>query len=199
MISVIPVTQQTDSSCGPAVFQMLLGYLGKKITQNQFIEAAGIQDWIQENGTQPKHMVTAVTNLDPSLNVWFKNKSSVDDLIYLIKEKSWPVAVNWQGLFYNSAEEEPSYPSADSGHYCVVTDVNKEEDTITLLDPYGEFSQKPRVFPLNWFIERWWDIGEEIDNLTQRKKKILTNTLLFLVAPENETFPFSIGMKKQFS
>jgi hypothetical protein len=106
--------------------------------------------------------------------------------------------VNWQGLFYDTPEEEPSYPSADKGHYSVVVDVNVEKDLITLIDPYPDFSGNPRTFSLQWFAERWWDVGDHLDSSSGKITKFLTNKLLFLITPKNETFPLAIDMTNSF-
>lgn len=199
MIQIKQVSQRTSSSCGPTVVQMLLGYMGKKITQKQFIEAAEIQDWIKKHGTQPKHMVKAVKELAPDCKMWFKNKSSVKDLIFLVKKKKWPVAVNWQGLFWTDPKDEKNYPNPENGHYCIVVDINKAQNAITLVDPYPGFAKEPRIFPLDWFVERWWDIGEEVKPRSNKTKKILTNKLMFVIAPKKEKFPEEIEMVSKFS
>jgi hypothetical protein len=167
--------------------------LSKEVTQNDVIQAARITKWIEQYGTQPRHMTKAVRKLAPDLEMLFKNKSSIDDLVTLVAKKSWPVAVNWQGLYYDTPEEEPSYPGPDNGHYCIVVDIQPHKDKITLLDPYPDFSQKPRTFSLSWFENRWWDIAEEKDTKSGKRKKIVTDKLLFMVTPADATFPQEVG------
>lgn len=198
MIELNQVSQRTSYNCGPTVVQMLLGHMGKKITQKQFIEAAEIQDWIKKHGTQPKHMIRAVKELAPDAKVWFKNKATISDLTFLVKKNKWPVAVNWQGLFYHNPKDEKNYPNPENGHYCIVVDINKAQNKITLVDPYPAFAKSPRVFPLDWFVERWWDIGEEVNPRNKKVKKVLTNKLIFVVTPKKEKFPKHIGMTSTF-
>lgn len=196
MIAVTHHTQETESSCGPAVIAMLLGFLNKNITQNDFIEAAEYRDWLEKHGTQPWHMAKAISVLAPDLQFWVKDKSSLEDLQFLVNEKKWPVAVNWQGLFYEKPEDEPSYPSPEAGHYSIIVSLDTKSDTITILDPYPEFSHHPRTFSLKWFLERWWDVGDQLDPKTQKITKFLTNKLLFIVTSKFDTFPLDIHMSQ---
>lgn len=186
MIQVTPISQETEYNCGPAVIQMLLSHFGERVSQDKVIEAAQIAEWIPDHGTQPQHMSLAVSKLAPELELLFKNKAELDDVEYFVHQKRLPVAVNWQGLFYDTPEEEPLYPSLDNGHYSLVIDINRKSDSITLLDPYPDFADQPRVFNLEWFTERWWDVATQVNPLTHKKTKLLTNQLLFVAKPKSE-------------
>lgn len=186
MIEIRPVTQETEWNCGPAVVEMLLNYLGTKVTQKQVVEAANLDNWIKDYGTQPSHMTAAIKKLAPSAEIVFRNKADINELAALVSKQSWPVAVNWQGLFYDTPEEEPAYPTGDGGHYSVVINVDQQKDQITLLDPYPEFSNQPRTFPLSWFQERWWDIAEQLDAESGKKNRFLTEKLMFWVKPKDQ-------------
>lgn len=185
MIQLTPIVQETEYNCGPAVIQTLLAYQGINISQSDCIAAAHIENWIQSHGMQTKHMQQAVTVLAPQQHILIKNNSNPRDLELLIKKYQLPVAVNWQGLFVENPEKEKMYPDLDNGHYSIVVDISVENDFIILVDPYPEFSSAPRTFKLAWFIDRWWDVGTEIDDETQQPKKFLTKHLSFVIGPQS--------------
>jgi hypothetical protein len=195
-ITLPRVTQQTDSHCGPAVLELLLGFVGRPFTQDQIVRAAGIARRIKKNGTRPNQLAQAVAKLAPDMQFWFKSNTSTQDLVELVKTQRWPVAVNWQGLFYDTPEEEIKSPSPDGdyGHYSVVTDINPARDRITIVDVYREYSAKPRVFSLHWFEARWWDTARDIDTKTGQDESIRTKRLSFIVAPQIAEFPQQVGM-----
>ena len=180
-----PVTQQTDAYCGPAVIQLLMAHLHRKFTQDQIVTAAGVSDRIEEYGTSPHDLAMAVRRLTPDLQLWFKQPANWVDLDYLLHTYHFPVVVNWQGLFYDTVEEEALKSTGDDrGHYCIVTDIDLREQQITLYDPYSEYSVKPRVFDLNWFAGRWWDENEDMD----------TKQLIFILTSNQAQFPKMLGM-----
>ncbi|HEX7017870.1 MAG TPA: hypothetical protein VF209_03115 [Patescibacteria group bacterium] len=186
--------QQTDSHCGPAVMQSLLYNLNVSVTQDQIVEAAGVHN-IFEDGTRPTELAQAVTKLAPHLQFWFKQYGCRHDLETLIHTHHWPVAVNWQGLFYDTPEEEAASDSeSDHGHYSVVIDINISKDMIVISDPYSEYAKSPRIFSLQWFEQRWWDVANDVDPSTGEEIVTRTNHLMFLVAPREATFPSEIGM-----
>ncbi len=190
------VTQQTDSHCGPAVIQTLLAFLSINFTQDQIVRAAQATQRILKHGTRPDQLSKAVRKLCPDYLFWFKQPTTVVDLEYLINVCHWPVAVNWQGLFYSTeAEQLSKNPEGDHGHYSVVVAINSSQDEIIISDPYSEFSHAPRVFSLRWFEDRWHDHDVYINKKTGKKNKIRTRRLIFLIAPKVETFPEDVGMK----
>ncbi len=196
LIALPQVTQQTDSHCGPAVIQSLLAFLNRQVTQDQVVIAARAKMRIEAHGTRPDQLDRAVAKLAPDLKLWYKQNTTIDDLEYLVQVRRWPVAVDWQGLFYDTEEEQiASDPKGDHGHYSIVVGLNEAADEITISDPYAEFSYAPRVFSLAWFEARWWDSDNYKDKKTGKKKKVRTRRLSFLVTPEDESFPINIGMK----
>jgi hypothetical protein len=189
-------TQETDSHCGPAVLQSLFGFLGKKVTQDQVVTASRNKLRISEHGTRPDQIAHAVTKLTPQFEFWYKQKASREDLDILIHKHRWPVAVNWQGLFYDTLEEEQlKNPRGDHGHYSVAIDINIAKDEILIADPYSDYSDKPRIFSLAWFESRWWDTDKYKDRITGKKKLKKTTCFIFIVTPKGATFPKEIGMK----
>lgn len=190
------VTQETDSHCGPAVIQMLFAHLHRNFTQDEIVTAARVRSRILAHGTRPDHLARATAKLAPDVQFWFKQRATLEDLVTLIKQHHLPVGVNWQGLFYTTEEEQnQKNPHGEHGHYSVVIDIDPQKDTITIMDPYADFSTKPRVFSFQWFEKRWWDVDDEIDKKTGHKDTIKTKRLIFLIAPKTATFPKSLGLQ----
>ena len=190
MISLPAVAQKTYSHCGPAVLQLLFSYLQKKVTQDEIAEAAGVAHSIVRDGTRPHQLARAVEVLAPDLEFWSKQETSLDDLSRLLHDYHWPVAVNWQGLFYDTIEEQEKKKGRvndDDGHYSVVIDIDIPGKTITMRDPFPEYAATPRQLPLQWFESRWWD--------AVREEYLQTTRMIFLVAPRDANFPKILGMK----
>ncbi len=195
-IKVPRVIQETDSHCGPAVVQVLLAHLHKQVTQDQVVTAAKARSRLQAHGTRPDQLALAVKKLTPELQFWFKQNTKVSDLETLIHEHRWPVAVNWQGLFYDTEEEqEKNNPDDEHGHYSVVIDINSAQDRIVISDPYSDYAHKPRVFSLKWFEKRWWDIDHITNKKTGIRDSIHTKRLIFVIAPKDATFPKKLKMQ----
>ena len=109
-----------------------------------------------------------------------------------------PVVINWQGLFYDTVEEEDQFnPDGEHGHYSLVVDIDIENDSITTSDPFPEYNAKPRVFSLRWFLTRWWDVDHMHDPKVGVLKSFHTTHFLFIVAPKSATFPKKLGMQLQ--
>lgn len=195
-LSLPPVTQQTDSHCGPAVIQILLSYLKKSVTQDQVVDAAQVKTRLKKHGTTPEQLAKAVHRLAPDVEFWSKQKTTKRDLAALLHNFRWPVAINWQGLFYDTLEEEKlKHPTGNRGHYSVVLGVDVEKDSITILDPYREYSAQPRVFSLKWFEKRWNDEDCEKDPKTGVEKMVKTKRMIFALIPKGNTFPKDLGMQ----
>ncbi len=191
------VKQETDSHCGPAVIQMLLAYVGKKVTQEDVVSAARIKGRLKVHGARPDQLARAVEILAPDLQFWFKQHATSADLDTLTHEYRWPVGINWQGLFYDTLEEEKKEdPEGDHGHYSVVIDVNKKNKTVTIADTYEEYySKEPRTFALQWFHKRWWDVDHIKDKKTGKMDSIATKKLIFIITHKDADFPKKLGMQ----
>src|SRR5512133_2564863 len=98
-------TQISESHCGPAVIQMLLSNLGIEVSQEAVAEAGGATELIELNGMRVDQLARAVRVLAPDARFWYKDHSSLDDLIRLVSEYRYPVGVEWQGLFEDSLED----------------------------------------------------------------------------------------------
>ncbi|MBW7944586.1 C39 family peptidase [Patescibacteria group bacterium] len=200
LIQLPVVMQQTESHCGPAVLEMLLAYLHEQVSQDQIVEAARVRRRIAKHGARPAHLARAVRELAPQYQFWMKEHTTKGDLETIVRKHHWPVAINWQGLFYNSIEEEKKKrrnrkkTDADRGHYSVVVGVSRARNKIVIADPYGEYSKQPRQFSLGWFERRWWDADCEKNPETGQEDEIKTHRLIFIVVPKDETFPEELGM-----
>jgi ABC-type bacteriocin/lantibiotic exporter with double-glycine peptidase domain len=184
------VRQWSDEHCGPAVLQMLLGYLGKKVSQPKLTVAAGLtQRKITKQGITITQMAQAVAKLVPQVQFWYKNKSSLSDIKKIIEKYHFPVGVEWQGIFYQ-------YSDNDDGHYCVVTKVDSAKKEIVLSDPFIAFAKKDRHIKMADFKKRWWDINLVKNPKTGKVRKVRDSNMIFVITPKEISFPEFLGMKR---
>jgi len=192
LIKITPFVQETPAYCGPTVIQTLLDYIGIKVSQNQVVAAALAKSRVMSKGIRPDQLAKAIPKLAPNMEFWLKQNATASDLDQLINTYHYPVAVDWQGLFYDSVEEEKKvHPLGyDSGHYSTVIGVDRQKDSIVIYDQYPDFAKKPRKFSLNWFVtRRWWDVVYEKDKKTGKKIGLYTKHLIFIIVPKSATFP----------
>jgi ABC-type bacteriocin/lantibiotic exporter with double-glycine peptidase domain len=176
------IRQQTDYHCGPAVVVMLASYVDTKIRQHDVIIAANVQKSYRQRGMTISELGKGLKFLCPDLTFWYKNEANIDDLDSLINTHHFPVGIEWQGAFGQYADE-------DSGHYSVVTAIDRKENIITLSDPFYYFAGTDRIFPIDEFISRWWDNNEVVN--PDVPTAILTKDIqsLFLVTKKDHQFP----------
>ena len=195
-MQVHQITQISESHCGAAVLQMLLETMGVTTDQNTIVAAARAEDSIEEHGLRVDQLAVAANRLAPHLIFWYKYYSSLEDLKYLL-EKNIAIGVEWQGLFYQSIEEEEANEEdGDFGHYSVVAFYDEELQQIVLVDPYKDFAQQNRVFALDFFLERWWDTNEITHQFTGKKEIVEDNRLLFFLTNEEEMLDPNLGFKQ---
>lgn len=195
MIQLKSAIQETESHCGPAVLAMLLSFHGIEVSQAEIVSAAGIPDRILEHGSRPAELARAVFQLAPDLKFWYKQPTQQEDLDFLINTLQVPVAVDWQGLFHASVEEEGGLNrSGDNGHYSVVVAIDLDKQQITLADPYPDFAGQLRTFSLEWFVSRWWDVARDVDELTGEKKVLRTKRFMFVLVPAQTVIPDKLGL-----
>lgn len=189
------VCQISEFHCGPAVLEMLVARCGIDADQERLTKLARAQASISANGIRVDQLAKAVRGLNAGLCLWYKRAATPEDLLDVVRRHRYPAGVEWQG-FFEESEEEEDYLSGEYGHYSVVTDIDLQAGLITLRDPYPDFCGQDRVFRLDWFIRRWWDV-----NLTPRPNTnilmlVEDRHMLFVVAGEHARFPVSLDMRR---
>lgn len=187
-------TQISESHCGPAVVQMLLSSLGIEVTQEAVAEAGGAQELIEMNGMRVDQLARAVKQLVPQVHFWHKEMATLEELAMVVRDFQYPAGVEWQGLFYDSPDEEPETDDPDYGHYSVVTIVDPDNERLVIVDPYKDFREQDRIFSYAFFFPRWYDFNEVEDPVTGEDKLKEDRQMMFLIAPDGETFPLELGM-----
>ena len=187
------IQQISESHCAAAVLQMLLNVLGEDVTQQEITFAAEVEDTIEEHGMRVDQIALACTRIAPHLQFWYKYKSTLDDL-RVVLNKGYGVGVEWQGLFYDSEEEEKE--DGDYGHYSIVSHIDEDKQLVIIVDPYKDFVSQDRIFPIDFFLRRWWDTNEHTDPITGRKRLVEDVRLMFFVTFQGEEFPDHHGFKR---
>jgi len=187
--------QISEYHCGPAVLQMLLGQWGGAANQERLTDLAQVATTIKKHGTRVDQLARAVAWLREDVMLWYKDRATTDDLIALVCKYHCPAGVEWQGLFEDSEEDE-DFEEGDYGHYSIVTDIDQERGLITLRDPYPDFCHKDRVFKLDWFVKRWWDVNPVPLPGSRRYRRIKDRNMLFVVTGKHARFPALLGMTR---
>jgi hypothetical protein len=187
------IQQITENHCGPAVMEMLLGNIGVNVSQQEITDAAGATHTIETHGTRVDQLAKAVQQLVPIARLWFKEKASLEDVIYVLEEAKYPVGVEWQGLFEDMDDDDEDY-----GHYSIVAHVDKTRDELIVVDPYKDYVDQNRIIKISTFLQRWWDFNEVKDPQTGEKTFKKDEQLFFVVVPLAVTFPAELGMQSYY-
>ncbi len=187
------ICQISEYHCGPAVLQILLSQCGVSADQQRLTELADMAATIAAYGARVDQLARAVAWLREGVRLWFKTNATEDDLVAVVCRRGWAAGVEWQGLFEESEEDE-DFAEGDYGHYSVVTRIDRARGLITLRDPYPDFCREDRVFPLDWFIGRWWDVNLAPAPGTGRLRPIEDRRMLFVVTGKRARFPRALGM-----
>jgi hypothetical protein len=172
---------------------MLLENIDVNVTQEAITEAAGATHTIESHGTRVDQLAKAVHELAPHAKLWHKEKSSFEDLEYVLNEKKIPVGVEWQGLF-----EDEDNDDEDNGHYSIIAHIDKLKDELIIVDPYKDFVDQNRIIKISLFEKRWWDYNEVKDLETGEKTFKKDEQLFFVVAPLDVSFPERLGMQSYY-
>jgi hypothetical protein len=172
---------------------MLLAQRGVSANQDRLTELAEIQATISVHGARVDQLARAVERLREGMYLWYKNCASVEDLVTVLHGYRSPAGVEWQG-FFEAREEDEDFDEGDYGHYSIVTRIDLRRGLITLRDPYPDFCQEDRVFRLEWFIGRWWDVNLAPVTSTGALQPVEDRHLLFLIAGKRARFPATLGM-----
>lgn len=189
------ICQISEYHCGPAVLQMLLAQHGVLASQERLTDLADLAATIGEHGARVDQLARAVAWLREGVCLWYKTRASADDLTALVCGHRCAAGVEWQGLFEESEADE-DFAKNDYGHYSVVTRVDRHSGLITIRDPYPDFWREDRVFRLDWFISRWWDVNLAPAPGTGRLRPVEDRRMVFIITRERARFPTSLGMMR---
>lgn len=179
-------------SCGPAVIAMLYSFLGVRVSQRGLIASLRAQKKIKNFGLNTKDLARAVRIIGKgSFVFWKKANAKVSDLISATEKYQHPVGVEWQGVFYEDADE-------DDGHYAIVTRINKEKGFMRIADPFYTFAGVDRRFKIKDFVRRWWDQNEITVIGTSKKRRVVDKRVMFVITKKGEKWPKKLGMIKTF-
>lgn len=192
--------QISESHCGPAVIQMILNHLGIDVTQEEVAEMGGAASLIELNGMRVDQLALAVKKLAPTVDFWYKENSTLQELVNLIVVHRYPVGVEWQGLFDDTDDDDDDRETGDDeyGHYSVVTHVHPRKRQLIIADPYKSFISQARVFDFEEFEERWYDYNEVTDPDTGKPSLVEDFHMMFIITPPGEVFPYKYGMKRAY-
>ena len=182
------IKQKTDAHCGPAVLEMLVTFLGRRINQDKFVTAAEVAHKLKNHGMTITELGAAVSKLAPELTFWFKQHATAADLARVVNKYKYPVGVEWRGEFGKHSD-------GDDGHYSIVTHIDKKKKTIMLSDPFRVFAGTDRTFPLSQFVRKWWDDNLVFDSKAKRKRWIKDKRMMFLVTTKRTRFPKKLRMR----
>lgn len=191
------ITQISESHCGAAVLQMLLEHVGVTTSQPVITRMAGVDHTIEEHGMRVDQIATACNRIAPQLTFWYKYHSTLEDIQYLL-DRNIPMGVEWQGLFYNSLEEEAAERTdeSDFGHYSIIVFYDEEQEQLVFVDPYKDFVNRNRIMHTETFLNRWWDTNEVTNYATGKIEYVQDTKLLFFVTEAGEWLPPDMGFKK---
>jgi hypothetical protein len=187
-------TQIDESHCGPAVVQMLLHNVGIEVSQEEVAEAGGVSDHIEDEGMRVDQLEQAVRKLAPLVSFWYKDHSTIAELVQIVVDYDYPVGIEWQGLFEDTLEDETE--DGDYGHYSVVTMIDPNRQKLVIVDPYKDFRSQDRIFTFEFFKSRWWDTNNFPDPQTGNDHLVEDRQMMFVITPQDVTFPLLLGMKR---
>lgn len=183
--------QKTDSYCGPATLEMLASFIGVPLNQNRLVRLSKMEKKIVKHGMNIDDLARATKITIPQSSFWCKEKATANDLDLLINTYRFPVGVEWQGVFEDTDKNFP-----DDGHYSVVTYINRKENKIMLADPFRQFAGADREFKIDFFKRRWWDTNGIRDPKTKKIRYKTDKNMIYIITPNDATFPLDIGMKR---
>jgi hypothetical protein len=176
--------QINSDYCGPAVITTLYSFLGVKTSQRKIVASIRVQNKIKNFGLNIKDLARASKIAGKgAFSFWKKANSKVSDLDLAINKYKSPVGIEWQGVFYEDEDD-------DSGHFSIITKIDKNLKYSRIADPYKLFTGVDRKFGIKEFEKRWWD-----ENVINRKT-ILDKRVMFLITPKGDSWPKKLGMTK---
>lgn len=182
-------------ACGPATLEMLFSFVGAKVSQTSMVHSIRAHNKIKMYGIDVNDMARAVNiKGKKAYSFWKKEYSKISDLDQIVNKYKHPVGVEWQGVFYENEDE-------DSGHYGVITKVDKKSGFLRIADPYFnayfDFEGVDRKFKISEFKKKWWD-ENEIKIAGKTKTRMIKDTrMMFVITPKGETWPKRLDMVKK--
>ena len=150
--------QKTEFTCGPASLEMVMRFLGKRVSEEKIRREAGTA---REHGTSHQGMIEAATK--EGFYCYINEASSLHEAKHFL-ELHIPVIVDY------------TEPSDDEGHYAVVTGFS--DNAIILNDPWNgrNFSISEKEFLRRWYdrdlrSNRWLIIVSDCDFNVGRQYK----------------------------
>lgn len=187
---MVRVKQTNVHNCGPAVIVELFSLNGLHTSQAAVVRTLRAQNKIKLYGLTVHELARATKTLSAGkLVLWKKQRAAISDLDKVVNKFGYPVAVEWQGVFYEFSDGE-------DGHYCVITKVDKEKGYLRMADSYQAFAGVDRRLTLKFFEKRWWDMNEIKVAGTTRRRAIVDRKVMFVITPKGETWPKKLGMSK---
>lgn len=184
------VKQITVYHCGPAVIEALFSFLGVHVSQTSQVRSIRAGNRIRSYGLTVKDLAKAAKiAARGKFTFWKKANGKISDLDTIVNKYQYPVGVEWQGVFYE-------YEDEDSGHYGIITRIDKKTGTLRLADPFYAFAGVDRKFRIKEFLGRWWDENDISVSGTTRKRRVVDNKVMFVITPKGETWPKKLGMTK---
>ncbi len=192
--SMTRVREISNYSCGPATLEMILSYVGCRVSQKRIISSIHAEKRIKIYGINIKDMAKATRILGKkNLVFWKKERASINNISSVIDKFNYPVGVEWQGDFYENQDE-------DLGHYGVVTRVNKDSGYLRIADPYFNsffhYHDLDRKYKISEFVKIWWDFNEVRVAGRSKRHKFKDIRMMFVVTPKGESWPKKLGMVK---
>ncbi len=181
------VKQITASHCGPAVLVELFSFLGHEISQTAVVKTLRAQRKIKNYGLNIKDLARAARHLGHDFVFWHKANATASDLSRIINKYKYPVGVEWQGQFWEFADE-------DDGHYGVITQIDIKRGILRLADSFHVFHGVDRRFKIANFLKRWWDVNEI--KIESGRRKIIDRQMMFVITEKGESWPKKLGMIK---
>lgn len=173
---------------------MLLDNLGIEVTQEAVAEAGGASNLIEQNGMRIDQLGKAVLKLAPQTSFWFKEHSTIEELVRIVAFYHYLVGVEWQGLFEDTLEDETQ--DGDYGHYSIIKMIDSKNRKLVIVDPYKDFRSQDRIFSFEFFMTRWWDTNEIFDPLTGKDRLVEDRQMMFTITRQFVKFPEYLGMKR---
>ncbi len=207
--------QISEAHCGPAAIQMMLSNLGIEVSQEQVAEAGGATSLISMKGMRIDQLALAVHRLAPQVLFFYKDHTTIDELVRIVNDYRQPVGVEWQGVFEDEdvARLDRGYKTwasgrgqqaqasnsetgdSDYGHYSLVVQASRRRKEIIIADPYKDFFSQARIFGFKEFESRWYDHNEVSDPATGQAEVVEDFHMMFVITRRNATFPKRMGLR----